>query len=166
MKIIHQNIWYADEKRASNPKKILMYSDRGTLESHTSGLRFAGQNSEIAINSISKVRRGRPTLNWVAYLAGGAIFAFLDFAILPGPDPVFGREWVLTSLYILLAPVSILLFYLPVKWVTVEYEEQGRKRKAWFSSGDAGGFSVYTGANHKLKRDISAAIESHQTEEH
>ena len=29
--MIHSNVWYADETRAKSPKKLLVYSDRGSL---------------------------------------------------------------------------------------------------------------------------------------
>jgi len=158
MKTLHQNIWYADEARADSPKKLLVYSDRGILKSDDSGLRFDGEKKNLKIDQISNVRLKRTTLNWVTYLAGGLACLLFDFVLGPEPDVIFSTRWVLTSLYIVLAPICILLFWVPVKWVAVEYSDGGEDRKAYFSSGDSSGFSVLFGANKTLKREVEEAI--------
>lgn len=166
MKTLRQNIWYADEKRADSPKKLLVYSDKGILKTEGSRLCFEGEKTNIEIDRISSVKLKHTTLNWMTYLAGGLACLLFDFVLGPEPDVVFSTRWVLTSFYVALAPICILLFWLPVRWVAVEYTDGGDSRRAYFSSGDSNGFAVLFGANKKLKREVAEAVADQNQSNH
>lgn len=154
MTAIDSNIWYADETRANSTKKILFYTDIGKLEKHTDCLYFKGQNTAIRIQNITRVFMARPALNWVSYLLLGCGFAMLDLIFGYGMYAVFDSKWILTKLYILLAPLCALLFWLPAKWVVVEYQDRDKFRKAFFSLGDLNGIKGLFGGNKKLMRKL------------
>lgn len=158
MKTLHANIWYADEARADSPKKLLVYSDTGALNLTSSGLQFSGNETELNIGHITKLYLDRQSLNWVAYLVGLLIFAFLDVALGTGAEMLLGTGWVLSKLFIMLAPICILLFWLPMKWLVVEYDAEGEQRRAYFSLADLNGFKGLFGGNQKLLREIEGAV--------
>lgn len=166
MKTLHQNIWYADEARADSPKKLLVYSDKGILKSDDSGLCFDGEKTNLKIDQISSVRLKHTTLNWMTYLAGGLFCLLFDFVLGPEPDAVFSTRWVLTSFYVVLAPICILVFWLPVRWVAVEYSDGADSQKAYFSSGASNGLAVLFGANRKLKHEVAKAVADHHRSNH
>ncbi len=157
MKTLHSNIWYADEARADSPKKLLVCSDTGTLNLKSSGLQFSGRKTELNIEYISRLYLGRQSLNWAAYLIGLMIFVFLDLVLGSGAEMLLGTGWVLSKLFVMLAPICILLFWLPMKWLVVEYEAEGEQRRAYFSLADLNGFKGFVGGNQKLLREIEGA---------
>lgn len=158
MKTLHSNIWYADEARADSPKKLLVYSDIGTLNLTSSSLQFSGKETELNIGHITKLSLGRQRLNWVSYLIGLLIFVFLDLVLGSGMEMLAGTGWVLSKLFVMLAPVCILLFWLPMKWLVVEYVVENEQRRAYFSHADLNGFKGLFGGNQKLLREIEGAI--------
>ncbi|MCA1761584.1 MAG: hypothetical protein ABR574_01015 [Cryomorphaceae bacterium] len=162
MKTIHSNIWYADESRAKSPKKLLVYSDRGDLKYTENGIEFNGENTELNIDNISHISLKNQQLNWVNYLVGGLACILLDLILGSGISDLTNTDWPLTKLFIFLAPICILLFWLPVRWVVVSYRSDGAHRKAYFSSGNASGFAALFGANKKIKKELMDAATSIQ----
>lgn len=158
MKTLHPNIWYTDEARADSPRKLLVYSDTGTLNLTSSGLLFSGKENTLKIEHITKLTLARQTLNWVAYLIGLLIFAFLDVALGSGAEMLLGSGWVLSMLFAILAPICIVLFWLPMKWLVVEYDVKGEQRRAYFSLADLNGFKALFGGNRKLLQEIDGVM--------
>ena len=102
------------------------------------------------------------TLNWVTYIAGAIASLFIDLMLGSGISDLVGTNWALTKLYIFLAPICIVLFWLPMRWVVVEYTEGGAHKKAYFSSGQQSGWAALFGANKKLKQELIAAAKDSQ----
>lgn len=158
MKTLETNIWYADEARAKSPKKILTYTDTGSLSHDGSDLKFSGEKTTLHMDSISRIYLDRPSLNWVTYLVGALIFAFLDLMVGSGIEALLNTQWVLTKLYVFVAPLCILLFWYPLKWIAVEYEAKGELRKAYFSLGELSGFKALFGGNRKLLQELDESV--------
>lgn len=149
-----KNMWYARESRASNPFKILVYSDKGSMTVNREKLEFIGDEGELEIEQPIKISVERQTLNWGSYLILGAIFAFVDLVLGPGVAESFGTTWVLTKLYLVLAPLCILIFWYPVKWLVVHYHAEDEACKAYFCAGELNGFKALLGANSELGRNL------------
>lgn len=152
MKYARKSIWYADEQRANSPLKILVYNDKGSINVNEQGLHFHGATQTFSIDQPLELSLQRQTLNWGSYLIGGAIMVFLDLVIGSGMSAYFDTAWVLTKLYVLVAPLCILIFWYPVKWLVVHYTHQGQPSKAYFSIGDLSGLKAMLGANAQMQR--------------
>ena len=152
--MLYTNVWYADETRAKSPKKLLVYSDRGSLQLSANAIAFKGDDQSLKIENISRIFMKNQTLNWVTYIAGGIASLFIDLMLGSGISDFAGTNWALTKLYVFLAPICIVLFWLPMRWVVVEYTEGGAHKKAYFSSGRQSGWAALFGANKKLKQEL------------
>lgn len=154
MKTLHSNIWYADESRAKSPKKLLVYSDKGKLQMVENAIAFEGENQKVEIDNMSRIFMENQTLNWLTYIAGGVACLLIDLILGSGISDLVGTNWALTKLYIFLAPLCIALFWLPMRWVVVEYIDGDAHKKAYFSSGNQNGWAALFGANKRLKREM------------
>lgn len=154
MKTLHTDVWYADENRAKSPKKLLVYSDIGNLQFSQNAIIFKGKNQSLEISNVSRILVKNQTLNWVTYLIGGVACLLIDLILGSGINDLLNTNWALTKLYLFLAPICIVLFWLPMRWVVVEYTEDGAEKKAYFSSGEQNGWASLFGANKKLKQKM------------
>lgn len=163
MKTLHPNVWYADESRAKSPKKLLVYSDTGSLECSQNAIFFQGKDQSLKISNVSRILIKNQTLNWVTYIIGGGVCLLIDFMLGSGINDLLDTNWALTKLYLFLAPICIVLFWLPMRWVVVEYTEGGAHRKAYFSSGKQKGWAALFGANKKLKQKMKDLMNTRVT---
>jgi len=162
MKPIHSNVWYADEKRAKSPKKLLFYSDKGSLSVNENAVNFKGKLRSLEINRVSRIAMKHPMLNWLTYLLGALACILLDLILGSEITGLMNTNWALTKFYIFLAPICIILFWLPLRWVVVEYNTGTDNKKAYFSSGKLNGWAALFGANRKLKLDLEEKVNALQ----
>ncbi len=154
MKTIKNDVWFADEARAKSPNNILVYSDTGTLVINESDITFEGKQEKLTVGKNARVSLARPRLNWGSYLILGGILAILDLVLGSGVEMPAGEKWVLTKLFILLAPLCILAFWLPMQWLVVHYKAEGELRKAYFSLSNFVGFKGMLGGNRALYKSL------------
>ncbi len=154
MKTLHPNVWYADESRAKSPQKLLFYSDTGNLQFSKNAIVFKGKDQSLEISNVSRIFMENQKLNWVTYIIGGVACLLIDLILGSGINDLLDTNWALTKFYLFLAPVCIVLFWLPMRWVVVEYTEGGAHKKAYFSNGSQNGWAALFGANKKLKQKM------------
>lgn len=150
MKNLGKEIWYADAERSDSPKKILVYSDQGKLNTDGRKLQFEGEKEEIQIDNIERVYLANQQLNWIPYLilfVGSMFWA-----------SVIGYVTIMFWGLVILLPLCIALFWFGFKWVVVEFNNDGKTDRAYFSDGRRHGFKGLLGGNRKLFREVLRSV--------
>lgn len=154
MKNLGKEIWYADAERSDSPKKILVYSDQGKLNTNGKQLVFEGENGHLQIDRIERIYMANQQLNWVPYL-----LTIVGFMFLGSIFEMF--EWMFWSM-LGVFPICIALFWFAFKWVVVEYSSDGKPDRAYFSDGRQSGFTGLLGGNRTLYREMQQSVAEHE----
>ncbi|MCI0394936.1 MAG: hypothetical protein L0332_20790 [Chloroflexi bacterium] len=145
-----QNVWYASEARVQSVTKLVVFSDRGSLEIRPNGLRFDGNEHHFDIPHIRRIMLTHQRLPWLTYLFTNLALLLLLLPTVWFVTPYLERSIPELVLFILSAFIVSNFLGMSVgwstRWLLVEYEdEQANLNRAYFADGSLlgwGGFWV------------------------
>jgi hypothetical protein len=126
-------IWYASERYARNPLRVVLYQDKGSLTFEDGGLFFRGQRRSVAMRDIEDVRLGRHVPNVLAWLLWSAVFLAIFV--------VFGWSLIIFGVLLMFVVLGLNPGSLLIKWVRIGYrDENGEPVVVWLTDGSRFGW--------------------------
>ena len=153
---IFTQAWYADEKRNRSTTKVVVLSDRGTLELDSGLLTFTGKKIKFQISKINHMAIVRQQIPWIAYLVMN-IFLVFYLAWLASSLSLNTLSFVL----LILVPANVfgLLIAYNTKWIRVEYsDDKDQPSTALFADGSSFGWGGLFGGTERMYTAINVAM--------
>jgi hypothetical protein len=148
-------VWYASEKKANRPFKLIVYDDKGSMDItnrviHFKG-KFKGYNNDILIKkrNINKVKMSPQRINWIIYLIINIILMTYFFC--------FFNNFIIIIINIIILAIMDgfgLWVAKSTKWVVIEYLENNTMKQVWFANGSKLGWSGIFGGTKKIYESI------------
>jgi hypothetical protein len=155
-------VWYASDRRARSPYKILVYDDIGSLSVRPHVVEFRGQTTRLSISPVNRLERARQSWNWVMYLVGNLAMS-----------PVYAFWWYVATWFVA-APGKYVIFSVlalnliawalgrSVTWIVATGSgNTGQLAQVWFAAGANQGWAGMFGATARMHQDALRALQQH-----
>ena|SRR3972149_3180358 len=154
---LFQQVWFADEKRNRSIKKLLVFTDRGSLEVEPDFVLFSGRKLKLKISNIKNVSLARQRIGWIPYLIMNVLLiVWFGFLTITRPD-VYSFSFLLPLL--LGANAFSLIVAYSTKWVRVEYSDDVKRiTQAYFADGSLWGWGGLFGETKKMYQMLKSLM--------
>ena len=143
-----RNIWYATERRAKSPTKLIVYDEIGCLKLRNGLIEFISSDINILIKQIIEIKLVRQRPNWIIYIVGFPISLFLSFYTW---NLMFEIAFIYFFIGILIVAIIGLSIGLSTRWVRLKHlDETGEITFSYFADGDKKGWGGIFGGTKRL----------------
>jgi hypothetical protein len=150
------DILYATEKRFYSVWNLFPNDDKGELKVYRKKISFSGAKTEFNIGEIIRISMARQTPNYgmhfISFLISFAVI-FVTFIVL-----VYTLEYFLLFFVIILVLYPVSLFRVKLSWINIEYLDNDRVKRAYFSDGSVMGMGGSFDSSSSLYESLNSII--------
>lgn len=144
-----KDIWYSNASRMTSIWRIFAMDDKGELDIYEDEVHFKGEKYKLTINNIKNFNITKQYPSYGSYFISWLIsFIFIYYAF---QIVISSIEYFLTFFTIILFLYPVSLFLSGSDWIRVDYSDNGKRKKAYFTDGSLPGGSVLRGKNGSKK---------------
>jgi hypothetical protein len=150
------DILYATERRMYSVWNLFPNDDKGKLKVYRKRISYNGARTEFNIGEIIRISMAKQTPNYgmhaVSFIVSFGVI-FCTFMVM-----VYSLEYFLLFFVIILVLYPVSLFRVKLSWIKIEYLDNDRVKRAYFSDGSVEGLGRSFDRSSSLYESLNSII--------